>query len=363
MKRSVNLTLLTLTGILIVFGLFMVTSAGMVVSHERFDQSLYFAKNQILKGLLPGLALGLLFFYLPYQYLRRFASLFFFVGAGLLILVYVPGVGLALGGAKRWLHIASINFQPSELFKLAFIIYLAAFLEKRSDPHKKYSLLFPFLVVLIPVAALIGLEPDLGTLGIFILTACAMYFSAQTPLSHIAIIGAIGFSGLALFIKIFPHAIQRVQVLFNPQLDPKGIGYQMNQALIALGSGGIFGQGLAQGKQKFLYLPQPAGDSIAAVIGEELGFIGMLALISLFVAFGLQGYRIAKNAPDEFSRLLAIGLTSLIIIQAFINLTAISGLIPLTGVTLPFISYGGTSLAVSIVAVAILLNISKQTNR
>jgi len=359
--KNPNLIILIVTGILVVFGLFMVTSAGMVISHEKFNQSFYFAKNQILKGLLPGLFLGYIFYRLPYQYLRKFALPIFVVGLALLAAVFIPGLGMTLGGSTRWLHIGSLNFQPSEVFKLGFIIYLASFLGKteKLSSKERHQHLIPFLIILGITGLLIALEPDIGTLGIFVLTAFAMYFISKAPISHVLILATAGCLALLLLINIFPHALQRVQVLFNPDLAPQGEGYQMNQSLIAFGSGGFFGKGLTQGTQKFLYLPQVTGDSIAAVIGEELGFIGMLAMLALFVTFGFHGLKIARNAPDNFSRLLAGGITCYIIIQTFINITAITGLIPLTGVTLPFISHGGTSLVVSLIAVGILLNISK----
>jgi cell division protein FtsW len=361
--RNPSLVILIITVILVIFGLFMVTSAGTVISHEKFNQSFYFAKNQILKGLLPGLVLGYIFYRLPYQYLRKFALPIFIVGLALLAAVFIPGIGVALGGAHRWIHFGSLNFQPSEVFKLGFIIYLASFLSKteKLNSKERHQHLIPFLIILGITGLLIALEPDIGTLGIFVLTAFAMYFISRAPLSHVLILATAGFLALLLLINIFPHALERVQVLFHPDLAPQGVGYQMSQSLIAFGSGGFFGKGLAQGTQKFLYLPQAAGDSIAAIIGEELGFLGMLAMLALFVTFGFHGLKIAKNAPDNFSRLLAGGITCYIIIQAFINITAIVGLIPLTGVTLPFISYGGTSLVVSLIAVGILLNISKYT--
>ncbi len=360
-SKNPNLIILIVTGVLVIFGLFMVTSAGGVISLEKFNQSFYFAKNQILKGLIPGLILGYIFYRLPYQYLRKYALPIFVIGLALLAAVFIPGIGMALGGAKRWLQIGSFNFQPSEIFKLGFIIYLASFLGKtdKSDKKENRQRLIPFLIILGITGLLIALEPDIGTLGVFALTAVAMYFISKAPISHILILATAGFLVLLLLINIFPHALQRVQVLFHPDLAPQGMGYQMSQSLIAFGSGGFFGQGLTQGKQKFLYLPQAAGDSIAAVIGEELGFLGMLGMLALFVTFGFQGLKIARYAPDDFSRLLAGGITCYIIIQTFINITAIVGLIPLTGVTLPFISYGGTSLAVSLVGVGILLNISR----
>jgi len=362
LSRKPNLTILIVTMILVLFGLFMLTSAGSVISQEKFGQSFYFTKNQIIKGLLPGLALGFLAFSFSFKSLKKLATPIYVFCVILMILVFIPHIGLALGGAKRWISISGFNFQPSEIFKLGFVVFLAKILEKNASNDKNVkSLILPFLIVLLTAGLLIGLQPDLGTLGVFIVTAAAMYFIAHAPLRHMFLLAVLSVAALVIFIMIFPHASQRIQVLIHPQSDTKGIGYQMEQGLIALGSGGIFGQGLAQGKQKFLYLPQATGDSIVAVIGEELGFIGMLVLISLFATFALQGYKIAKKTPDNFSKYLAVGLTSMIVIQAFINIMANIGLIPLTGVTLPFISYGGTSLAVSLVAIGLLLNISKQT--
>ncbi len=365
LSKKPDTTLLAIAAILILFGLFMITSAGAVLSQEKFGQSFYFVKNQILKGLLPGLILGYIAYLIPYTFWRKFAGTIFLASIILLILVFIPGLGVTLGGARRWIHVSFLFFQPSEIFKIGLIIYLAAFFEKTAERRKKNSGqgLLIFLAILCVGGLLIGLQPDLGTLGIVILTSFAMYFVAKTPITHLAILGGLGASAFLLFIKIYPHALQRIQVLINPKIDSQGIGYQMNQGLIALGSGGIFGQGLAQGKQKFLYLPQPASDSIVAVIGEELGFLGVLGVSCLFAFFISRGINIAKKAPDQFSKLLAAGLTSLIAIQAFINIAAIAGLIPLPGVTLPFISYGGTSLVISMVAVGMIMNISKYASR
>lgn len=359
--KKTNFPILIITAILVVFGLFMITSASAVVSQEKFGQSFYFVKNQILKGLIPGVILGYFAYRIRYSFWRKTAKYIFLIGIILMALVFVPGLGLKLGGATRWIQFGDFSFQPSEVFKLAFIIYLAAFLENISESRNTYRLqrLFSFAAIVGIVGGLITLQRDLGTLGVFCLTALAMYFMAQAPLSHIFFLSGLGISVLLVLVRIFPHASQRIQTFIHPELQTKGISYQLEQALIALGSGGIFGKGLSQGKQKFLYLPQPASDSIVAVIGEETGFLGLLALTSVFAAFGLQGVKIAQKAPDNFSRLLALGITSLIVIQAFINISAVIGLIPLTGITLPFVSYGGTSLVMSLVAVGILLNISK----
>ncbi|MBI4709003.1 MAG: putative lipid II flippase FtsW [Candidatus Portnoybacteria bacterium] len=358
-----NLILLINVAVLVVFGLLMIMSAEMAISAERFNQSFHYVKSQILKGLIPGMILGYIAYLIPYPFWRKFAKPIFLASLILLALVFIPKIGMEFSGAKRWINVWGISFQPSELAKLAFVIFIAYFLEHRGALIKNRDTLYSFLVTLAVVGLLIAFQPDIGTLGVFALTGVAMYFIAGAPLKYIFVLCGLGLAALAAMIKFFPHASQRIQVLFHPELDPKGIGYQIDQILIALGSGGIFGQGLAQSKQKFLYLPQPVGDSIAAVIGEELGFIGLTILAGLFVAFAIQGFKIARNAPDQFAKFLATGITCLIVIQAFINIMATIGLIPLTGVTLPFISHGGSSLVVSLIGVGILLNISKYEKR
>ncbi len=362
-KKQPNFAILGIVVFLVFFGLLMISSAGAVLSQEKFNQSFYFVKNQILKGLLPGLVLAFLAYRIPFQFWRKYAKYIFIASLALMILVFIPGLGVALGGAKRWVNLAGIYFQPSEFFKLALIVYLAAFLAKNSESVSRSSYgILSFLLILGLLGFLIGSQPDIGTFSVLVAVTLTMFFLAGTRLSHIAFLSGAGLALLLLLIKIFSHARERIQVLFDPRIDPKGIGYQIDQIKIALGSGGIFGQGLTQSKQKFLYLPQPTGDSIAAVIGEELGFVGMVTLVGLFAAFAFYGFKVAQKAPDEFSKLLAGGITCLIVIQALVNISAIIGLLPLTGITLPFISYGGSSLVVSLIAVGILLNISKHSH-
>jgi cell division protein FtsW len=209
------------------------------------------------------------------------------------------------------------------------------------------------------VSFLLIKQPDMGTLGVMILISLSIFFLSGAKLSHLASLGIAGALALFVLIKTESYRMDRLTVFLHPELDPRGIGYQINQALLAIGSGGIFGLGLGHSLQKFNYLPEPVGDSIFAIIGEELGMVGAMFLVILFVFFAIRGLRIAKNAPDRFSKLVACGIVSWIIFQAFINIAAICGLIPLTGIPLPFISYGGTSIIFLMVGVGILLNISK----
>lgn len=353
--------LLAVIGILVVFGLIMVSSASIGQSQEGFQESYYYLKGQILKGLLPGLILGLIAYFIPYRWLKPLALPALVVSIIGLIMVFVPSISTGgHGGANRWIALGPVVLQPSEFLKLSFILYLAAWMAGKGKTIKDFSEgLVPFLIVVGLVAVLILMEPDIGTLGVIGFTSIIIYFLAGARISHL---GLIGFGSVLLFYfltKFYSYAANRWQVFLHPELDPQGIGYQINQALLALGSGGLFGLGLGQGLQKFRYLPEPASDSILAVIGEELGFIGIMALLLLFIIFTFRGLKIAQGAPDDFGRLLAGGLTGWVVVQALINMAAICGLIPLTGITLPFISLGGTSLAITLIGMGILLNISR----
>lgn len=359
-SRKPDYVLLSTIAIMVVFGLIMVSSASIDMSQDRFQVNYHYLKNQLLRGLLPGLILGSIAYLLPLKFWRACALPLLIATIAGLLLVFVPGIGVDYGGARRWIEIGPIMVQPSEFLKLSFIVYLAAWLSAKGKAIKDFSEgLLPFLVAVGLIAILILLEPDIGTLGVIGLTSVLIFFLAGARLLHIGFI-SIGAAGLLwLLTKVFSHASKRIQVFLNPSLDPQGMGYQIKQALVALGSGGLLGKGLVQGVQKFKYLPEPASDSIAAVIGEELGFIGLMAVVALFIIFAARGFKIAQNAPNDFSRLLAAGITGWLVIQAFINIGAISGLLPLTGITLPFFSLGGTSLAITLAASGLLLNISK----
>lgn len=349
--------------LLLGIGLVMVASAGVAYGNLRFEDGAFFLKRQSF-GVLVGLAALALFQRVPYAFWKRVAIPLFFGAIGLLILVLIPGVGTTAYGAARWIQLGPIPpFQPSEVMKLALIVYLAAWFAGRDAGRKTdfFEGLVPFLLIMGAIAFLIMKQPDTGTLGILFIIAMSMFFAAGGRLSHIGFMIGSGFAGLAVLILLAPYRMKRLLVFLDPGHDPGGAGYQVRQALIALGSGGLFGVGLGHSRQKFMYLPEPMTDSIFAVLGEELGFVGCLIVISLFVFVAYRGFRVARQAPDEFGRLLATGIVSWIIFQAFINIAAISGLMPLTGIPLPFISYGGTSLAAVLGAVGILLNVSKGT--
>ncbi len=355
-------TLLLIIFLLLGFGLMVLSSASTEVSREHFNNPYYLFFHQ----LIYGVGLGLIFFFLVqkihYGVWEKWAVPILILSIIALILIFVPGLGFGYGSARRWLNLGFFSFQSSELIKLGFIIYLAAWLKKRKIEAKTFSQsTLPFLIIVGLISALIIAQPDIGTLGVIIMIGVTIFFLAGAKISHILIIVLGGLASLLALIKIAPYRMNRLLVFLNPETDPLGIGYQIKQALLAIGSGGLFGVGLGHSRQKYSYLPSPASDSIFAIVAEELGFIGASILIFLFLALAIKGFKIAKSSPDKFAQLAAAGITSWFIIQAFVNVGAITGLIPLTGITLPFISYGASSMILSLFGAGILINISKYT--
>lgn len=352
---------LGLVTILIVFGLVMLSSAGAVLGFQRFGDSNYFLKKQALSVLL-GLGAFAFCFFVDYRRWRTWAVPLMIGGIALLVLVFVPGIGPELLGARRWINLGPMLFQPSELVKLLFLFYLAAWFERRDHllGHTREGFM-PFLITLGVVAGLVLMQPDLGTTVIIVLMSVTIYFAAGGSLRKLVTLGVVGVILLALAVKLEPYRAQRLTVFLNPDIDPQGIGYHIRQAWLAIGSGGWFGLGLGHSRQKFNYLPEPAGDSIFAVTAEELGFLFVLLFVGLWLLLTLRGLRIARNAPDTFGRLVATGITVWLGLQAFLNMGALSGLLPLTGIPLPFMSHGGSAMIVSMAAVGVLMNISRQS--
>jgi cell division protein FtsW len=351
-----------LIGLLLIFGLTMLYSATTVVSLERFGQANYLIKRQILFGLIPGLVLLFLTSRIRYHFWKRLALPLLLVSILLLLAVFIPGLGQSYGRARSWIEFFGISVQPSEIVKLTFILYLASWLASRGEEVTYFFYGFlPFLFFLGIISLLIALQPDIGTMFIIVLIGLVVYFAAGAKLWHLALVSLGGIGVFFLLIKTAPYRLARFLVFLNPELDPQGIGYHLKQALLAVGSGGLFGRGLGLSRQKYLYLPEVAADSIFAVIAEELGFILGAALIILFLILMWRGLYLARVAPDEFSRLVTVGIISWFVFQAMINIGAMVGLLPLTGLPLPFISYGGTALTISLAAVGILINISCYT--
>lgn len=356
--------------VLILLGIMVLAGASAPFSIENFGFPTALLRHQILYGLVPGIILGLVAFRTPLNYVKKSAPVLLLINILLLILVFVPKIGFSAGsGASRWISLGPITFQPSEFLKLTFLAYLAAWSVTRlgTNREKFRSLaqniwqggLAPFLLMTALIGALLILQPHMGALGIIALSGLVMYFAANTPVWHtVSFIGI----GAVLFISLIiaaPYRMERILVFLNPATDPTGIGYQLKQALIAVGSGGIAGVGLGMGLQQLRLLPLAMSDAIFAVFANETGFLGAAALVLLFLVFLWRGVAIAKYTDDNFCKYLALGITSWITLQAFVNMGAMLGLVPLTGLPLPFISYGGSHLIAELTGVGVLLNISK----
>jgi len=360
-SKKPDYVLLTTCIVLIILGVLILASVSAAVGQRSFGSSFYFLKHQLMLGLLPGIILGFLAFKKDLSWFRKYASFLFFLNLILLLIVLLPKIIGQTQETLRWLGWGTISFQPAELLKLTIILYWASWWtsEKTKAIENKEFTLIPFLTVMSVVFLLLYFQPDISTLAVLIFLAALIYFLADTPLWHTLFMLLLGGAGLFLLMKS-GYRSNRLAVFLNPNLDPMGIGYQLKQALITVGSGGISGVGLGLSSQKFGFLPELISDSIFAIFAEEAGFVGSFILVSLFVIFLWRGFRIAYYSKDKFDRLLAAAISSWIAIQAFVNIGAMTGIIPLTGIPLPFISYGGSALISELIGIGILLNISKK---
>lgn len=353
---------LAIVSAIVLFGLMMLISASAPVGYDRFGDSYYFFKHQVIFGLLPGIA-GLVFFSrVPYTFWKKNAWNLLIVSIALLMIVFIPGLSAGIGTAHSWISIGGwFSLQPSEIVKLTFLFYLAAWLEKRGTAGVRdvSGGFLPFIGVLGLIILLLILQPDVGTMTIIAAMSLIVYFVAGAPVMYVLGLVMAGAGGLALLIAIKPYRAARFMTFLNPELDPQGIGYHINQALLAIGSGGFFGLGYGLSRQKFQYLPEVASDSIFAVIGEELGMFVSVLVLGAFLVFLWRTIQIANAAPDKFGKYVAVGIGAWIVIQAFVNIGSMVAIMPMTGIPLPFISYGGTSLAVCLSAIGVVLNISK----
>ncbi|HUW24292.1 MAG TPA: putative lipid II flippase FtsW [Patescibacteria group bacterium] len=341
--------------ILSIFGLFMIFDASSVTALADFGDKFYYLKHQSI-WLVLGLVLFFFFAFLDYRLLKKIALPFLLLSFAFLLAVLIPGIGREIYGGRRWLQIGPLGFQPGELIKLSLVIYLATFFEKK----RSFSV---FVAVVGLSLALLLLEPDLGTATIIAATAFGLYFIAGAPWKEVLSLGvAIAIVG-PILIWFSPYRRQRLLSFLNSSWDAQDASYHIRQVLIALGSGGIFGRGLGQSRQKFLFLPEVTTDSIFAVIAEEFGFLGAGSLVFLFLILVLRGMRLAIYLKDRFAQLLVAGIIFSLGFQAIVNLGAMVALVPLTGVPLPFISYGGSSLLVSLSGMGIVYNISKNSKR
>jgi len=362
-SHHIDYYLVAVVAVLLVLGSLLLAEISAVFSHKEFGETSHYFFHQILFALPIGIILGFIAFKIPLNYFKRYAWRSILFNLVLMILVFVPGIGITSGGAPRWLNLHFVSFQPSELLKLTFIIYASVWLAYKIEKKVvNKTTIIPFLSILGVVAFILILQSDASTLGVIAFLALTMYFSTNTPFWHTALMTSIVFAGMLLFIKATPFRMNRVLVLLGIKNDPMGIGFQVKQALIAIGSGGILGLGIGMSKQ-INFLPETMSDSIFAVYAEETGFVGSLFLIFLFMFFLWRVFIIAKNSPDRFSQIFAIGIGSWICLQAFINIASMIDFFPLTGIPLPFISYGGSHLIVELIGIGILLNISKYTKK
>ncbi len=347
---------------LVVIGLVSLWSASYVLSYNRFGNNYYYFLRQFMFGVIPGLIMMYAFSKIDYHKWQKFAPLMIMGGIGLLVAVLIPQIGFEVGGARRWINFGAFLFQPAEFVKLATILYLASWYDKRQHHVEDlYYGYLPSLVLVGLVAGLIMMQPDIGTMLVLGSIGAAMFFIGGVKLRYIFATSAGALVTLWVLIKAAPYRMQRFLAFMDPSVDARGFSYQINQALLAIGSGGIWGEGYGQSVQKHSYLPEPIGDSIFAIMAEELGFVRISFILILYAMLAIKGYQIARTAPDMFGKLVAAGITSWLLLQAIINIGGITGMIPLTGIPLSFISYGSTSLAITLAAMGILLNISRYT--
>ena len=351
--------LLTATLCLLAFGVVMVFSASSTTSllGDSGDGA-YYLKRTALFGVL-GLLMMRFLTIGGVKLVRTLTPVILGVSFVLCFAVLLPGIGVEVNGAKRWIGAGLIQIQPSEVMKVALILYGAQLLATRPKLTRSVRTMMPYLAVVASACLLVVVEPDLGTAMVVCFATAALLVAAGARIRDLALIAAALSVLVLLAILIEPYRMQRLTGFIDPSSDPNGVGFQSIQAKIALGSGGIFGVGLGESLQKAFYLPEAHTDMIAAVIGEELGMVGIAGVVGLFGLFGYAGLQIAKNARDRYGKLLAAGLTSLVLVQAVINLFAVLGLAPLTGVPLPFVSYGNSSMLVMLAAVGLLLNIAR----
>lgn len=371
MKNLRTYCLLTIVIFLLGFGIFFLSSLSAIKSWQLFGNTTHYLFRHFIK-ISIGLALAFASYKIPLEFFKKKASILLILN--LILLFGVMVFGASFGGAKRWISFGGFVIQPSEFLKITVIIYLAALIsEKLSKKTKRGWILsaqkgyHDFTRIFLPFLAIMGLtiiilyfQKDLGTLGIVMIILLFMYFSSGTPFWHMIMVALLATASAAIFIFKEQYRINRLKVFFNPETDPMGIGHQITQSLIAIGSGGIIGKGLGMSVQKFGFLPQAMDDSIFAIIGEEAGLIGGGVLVAAFLLFCFFGIKIAASANDKFYYLMAIGITVWIGIQAFFNIASSIGMVPLTGIPLPFFSYGGSHIIAELIGVGILLNIAKK---
>ncbi len=361
-EKQVDKFFLIITSLLLIIGVavFVSASLGVYAKNENAFTSVLF--NQLVLGLGCGLIGMYICLQINYKFWRKYAFLIFIGAILLTATVFIPHVGWGHGGAQRWIKLGPISFQPVEILKFSFIIYFASWLSwaKNRVQDLRFGIL-PLGIMLGVIALVLIQQPDTKSFILIATTGIMMLFISGVPWKYILGIGFGAVLFLGILVSYKPYLQERVKTFLNPASDPRGASYQIQQSLIALGSGGVFGRGYGQSIQKFSYLPEAQGDSIFAVLGEEFGFLGAIGTIFLYLLFALRGFRIANNSPDLFGRLLVSGIVIMITMQSFMHIASVTGVFPLTGVPLPFMSLGGTSLMVALGAIGIVLQVSKNS--
>lgn len=359
--NSADYLLLSYFGVLLVIGLLLLTSASAPVGYDKFGDKYFFIKRQLLVGVIPGVITLLVLAKLRYEHVRALALPAFIASLVVLLMPFLPGLGSTQGtGAHSWIMVGRYSLQPAEFAKLGLIIFMASYLARRGQDllDWKKGFLVALGLGLVPVALVI-LQPDIGTASILFAILFGLLFLAGANIWHLLALAAVGLVAFAGMVVVAPYRAARLTTFLHPEFDPLGIGYHINQSFLAIGSGGWMGLGLGRSRQKFEYLPQVHADSIFAVMAEEMGFIFAAGFILLLCLICYRAVKLARRAPDQFSRLLIAGIIIWFLVQSFINIGAMVGILPITGVPLPFVSHGGTALVIALGAVGLLMNISR----
>lgn len=359
--KKIDKSLLITVIILSLFGLLMIYSSSNIWANYKFNDPYKYLKSQAIFLFLGYIIISIIS-KINYQIYYKYSNLILLICTILLVLVLIPGIGTIRNGSRSWFGIGSFGIQPSEFAKLGLIIFTSKYLTNNKIKDIKSSVL-PILLIVFFLFGLIMLQPDFGTGVILVMTIIAILFVSGVNMSFFIKIGVLGLIGIVVLVIIAPYRLERIVSFINPWADPLGSGFQIIQSLYAIGPGGLLGMGLGNSIQKHFYLPEPQTDFIFSIISEELGFAGVLIVSSMFIIIIYRGISIALKQEDNFSKYLAFGISFSFAFQTILNLMVVVGLIPVTGVTLPFLSYGGSSLLVSMTSIGILLNISKYNNK
>jgi len=358
--NKIDRPLMIIIGLLVIVGFFLFSSASLGLLAREGARFSSVAFSQLVLGIGIGTVVLFAMTRLHYRFLKQYSLYIFIFSAVVTLLVFVPFLGFSSGGATRWIALGPLSLQPAEILKIGTMLYLATYLSNmRAYLGNPKTGIVAFVLILLVPAVILLLQPDTSTFVVIAAAAAGTFFAAGARWRDIGILFLVAIIALGVLIAVRPYVLDRITTFVNPAADQLGSGYQIKQSLIAIGSGKIVGRGFGQSVQKFGYLPEPIGDSVFAVAAEEFGFIGAVLIIGLFVALVVRSFWVAVRAPDYFGGLVVIGITLLMAVQAFINISSMLGVIPLTGLPLPFISHGGTAMLVMLAGMGIILNVSK----